>query len=198
MGEAQHGVAHALASIHLGHRFEAIERDSNGWCEVRSSSTSSDPETAARIALAGPVADLANELASHDDIDPDERGRNIYGDEIYEDYQISTMLRAVDNWKYLALDAQDGEDNDVLRTGGWAKRVAPWALAFVTLNSDLVIEGAKMLMEAHDALDYESFADRFEVRIAMVTQADLVVPQNLLGWAPLDSVDEAVAAHNTL
>jgi hypothetical protein len=196
--EARHGVAHALASVHLGQRFGSIGRDANGWCELNSSSTSGDPETDARIALAGPSADLASELLDDEDVDPDERGREIYGNETYEDYQVSTMLRAVDNWMYDALDAEEDEENDVLRTNGWAAQIAPWTLAFVTVNFDLVIEGAKMLMGATDVLDYEPFAERFEGRIVEVTSADLIVPERLLSWAPLGSVDEAVAEHHKL
>ena len=194
--EAQHGVAHALASIHLGCSFEAIERDSRGWCEVRPSTASKDPEITARIALAGPSADLAKQLRDDDDLDPDQRGREIYGDETYEDYQVTTMLRAVDNWMYDALDAEADEENDVLRTDGWVERVAPWALAFVTVNYDLLVEGSRMLMEADDVLPHEPFVDRFKDRIVAVTPGDLIVPERLLNWAPLGSVDKAVAQHN--
>ncbi|MDJ0338705.1 hypothetical protein [Cryobacterium sp. PH31-O1] len=194
--EAQHGVAHALASIYLGNSFESIERDSGGWCEVRSSSTNGDPETTARIALAGPCADLAKELRDGEDVDPDQRGREIYGDETYEDYQVTMMLRAVDNWMYDALDAEEDEANDVVRTDGWVERVAPWTYAFVAVNYDLVVEGSRMLMEADDVLAYEPFVDRFKDRIVTVTPADLVDPARLLKWAPLDSVDKAIAEHN--
>jgi hypothetical protein len=194
--EAQHGVAHALAAVYLGCRFESIERNSSGWCEVRSSSMNGGPETTARIALAGPAADLAKELADDEDVDLEQLGHDIYGDGTYEDYQISTTLRAVDNWMYRAIDAEEDEENDILRTAGWVERVAPWTLAFITVNYDLVVEGSKMLMEADDALAYEPFADRFQGRIVEVTLAELVDPERLLDWAPLDAVDKAVTEHN--
>ena len=175
--EARRGMAEVLAHLYFGQHFERVVTDEEGLCSVAGPVNGSVPEVNARIAIAGPCADLAFDI-----IEPP------FPDD-------ETVMRVVENWQVDARDAEPGEMNSILRTRGLVQTVAPWSLAFVRENLDLVEAAAAFFLARNGTLGYQECADQFLGSAIAPSAETLQLSGMTLGFAALRDVDEAVQEH---
>lgn len=175
--EARHGAAHALAHIYFGQRFISVGPNAEGICEIVKPVWGVDPATNARIALAGPCTDLAVDLVE----DGDDRD--------------ATILNSLTTWREDVFSTEHVYFDDLMTAGGWMIDAAPWSLAFINVNQELIDEGAKMLIDSGRQVSYASFSAQFQGRAAdvdtgSVEDAHLIFAGSLQS---LELVEEAVA-----
>jgi hypothetical protein len=177
LGLARHEAAHVLACLAVGGSLVSARSSADGLCTLVGLDAGTDPTAPGRISLAGPCVEIVIEMIEGEE-DPGE-----------------TMVQMVESWRDDAAHGDGAYLDDMVAANGYVAEVAAWALAFCTVNSDLIDEAALMIIHAGTPVESATFAARFNGRIADVDPEALDAAECLFVgslWA-LDRIDEAVA-----
>lgn len=153
--EACHGVAHALAALHFGQTFEAVVRAPTGLYEVSALEKGLDDEIGARIAIAGPCADLAIAL-----LESDEGPEFALNDEL-------------DQWLSDARYGHGMITTDLATAKPHMTGATTWGHAFAEANLDLIRDAAEVLLALGGVMTYSDFRDRWIASVESVSDEAL-------------------------
>ncbi|WP_104194512.1 hypothetical protein [Cryobacterium sp. M25] len=179
LGLARHEAAHVLACLAVGGSLVSARSSADGLCTLVGLDAGADPTAPGRISMAGPCLEIVIETIE---------GEGDAGE---------TMVQMLESWRDDAAHGDGAYLDDMVAANGFVAEVAAWALAFCTVNSDLIDEAALMIIHAGGPVEFATFAARFNGRIADVEPEALDAAECLLVgslWA-LERIDEAVAEY---
>lgn len=180
LSSARHGAAHAVAALHLGATFGSVVPTADGGCELVGPIWSDDRLVTARVSMAGACLDMEIDLLE-DDGDP-----NV------------TEIHWLETWRDDVERGEGGYRDDIVATNGLIAQAAPWALAFVRANAELIDEVAAIMIDAGAAgVDFDVLAARFGGLATEPNQDELDTADLTFTGAArsFDLIDDAVASY---
>lgn len=161
---ARHEAAHAIAYIYHGYSVDTIDVYETGEGLTSGGVRRIKALDYGNIGMAGAAIELEWMTAHH-------------GEEI-------AIQWALDSWEGLAVDALQNEDldarHDVLIPGGALRLAAPWAMAFVATNAQLITELGTLILESGGHVEAREFMPLVGERTQWAAEQDyLAVSQRM-------------------